>query len=483
MFCKGCGYRLWNLAARRSPECGRPFVPSEFEFVPSSVQFCCPHCGQPYYGTDPQGLLVPRSFDCVKCHTRVHLDEMLVLPAPNVDEQQTVPQRMPWLDRRTRGRVHAWFSTVGMALVSPLRLMRALPPNAPAGPAWLFALTATIPVALLGCGTLGILMFGMAPFRAGPPRLLAVLAGFAMGWGLLAAVFLVAGLVTHGLLRLTGATAHGLGRTYQALCYSTGANIVSAIPCVGYYVGWIWWVVSAVLMVKEAQRVHGLRATIAVLTTPVLAVAGFIGLAAWTTYVVTTRVTSGMGSGGTVTAQLVAQALLSRAAANQGQFPPHAAALLTDNTLNVTYFTVYPGTDAGKVPIGGTTLDRYWLLSPAQAAPYTAAAVAALPPGTVAYRVGDLVFTYSGFGWPPPDPNLCLVLQSPDPNQGTGQLAWVVAGLADGRVVTVMPAELPLWLTRQNALRARFKLPPLPAPATVTHARPAVVTPRGTGPK
>ena len=67
MRCKQCDYRLWNLTARRCPECGTPFLPSEFEFVPNSVQFCCPHCGQAYYGTDAKGHLVPPAFTCGRC--------------------------------------------------------------------------------------------------------------------------------------------------------------------------------------------------------------------------------------------------------------------------------------------------------------------------------------------------------------------------------------------------------------------------------
>ena len=33
------------------PECGRPFRPSDHEFVPNAVRFCCPECDQDYYGT------------------------------------------------------------------------------------------------------------------------------------------------------------------------------------------------------------------------------------------------------------------------------------------------------------------------------------------------------------------------------------------------------------------------------------------------
>ena len=78
------------------------------------------------------------------------------------------------------------------------------------------------------------------------------------------------GAVAHGLLRATGNTAGTIGRTYQAIAYAAGANVLTAVPCLGYYLGWIWWVVSAVLMVKEGQRAEGWRAALAVLTFPAL---------------------------------------------------------------------------------------------------------------------------------------------------------------------------------------------------------------------
>ncbi len=46
----------------------------------------------------------------------------------------------------------------------------------------------------------------------------------------------------------------------------------------------------------------------------------------------------------------------------------------------------------------------------------------------------------------------------------------VVVGLADGST-SAFPL---LAISAQNALRAKYKLPPLPDPATVTHAKPAV---------
>ncbi len=87
MRCTSCDYALWNLKTRRCPECGRAFRPGDYEFVPNSVQFCCPHCNQAYYGTGPKGHLVPEEFDCVRCSRRIGMDEMALLPAEGVDEK------------------------------------------------------------------------------------------------------------------------------------------------------------------------------------------------------------------------------------------------------------------------------------------------------------------------------------------------------------------------------------------------------------
>ena len=68
MRCKTCDYQLWNLRSRQCPECGTAFRVSDYDFVPNSVQFCCPHCNQIYYGTSARGQLVPPAFTCVSCN-------------------------------------------------------------------------------------------------------------------------------------------------------------------------------------------------------------------------------------------------------------------------------------------------------------------------------------------------------------------------------------------------------------------------------
>ncbi len=99
MQCRNCEYRLWGVKGRECPECGTPFAPSQYEFVPNSIRFCCPHCNQEYYGTGPQGHLEPAEFVCVQCGQAVGMDDMVLFPATGLDEEQTRVEPLPWLNR------------------------------------------------------------------------------------------------------------------------------------------------------------------------------------------------------------------------------------------------------------------------------------------------------------------------------------------------------------------------------------------------
>jgi predicted RNA-binding Zn-ribbon protein involved in translation (DUF1610 family) len=495
--CKSCGYRLWNLTSRQCPECGTRFLPSEFEFVPNSVQFCCPHCGQAYYGTGPKGHLVPAEFDCASCARHVHMDEMVILPTVGVAEEQTQVERMPWLERKERGRWRAWRSTIGQALIGPVRLMKMTPVESPAGEAWRFAvLTSFVP------------LLGLAPFVAFAiiPLLIIGLPGGPrpfgpwLGVGSFAMVALVAvgcviatmigialwGALAHGLLLVTGGTRAGIGRTYQALCYSSGANVITAVPCLGLYIGWLWWLVSAILMVREGQRVHGARATFAVLFLPAASLVGLVGL----TWAVASPQIAAIGPFSTTmpvggVPQTLSKShltlwnskLLLYATRNGGRGPGHAIEALDDGPIISILFGYGSSTPQDKIPIGNTTLDRYVLLPPDQQRQVAQPAAAKLPKGTIAHRLGDYVFTYHGINlMRPADPKLWVVILSPERAGGTAAPQSVFVSLAGGAADTVaIPAdEFGSRLAKQNELRAKYKLPPLPDPNTVTHASPAV---------
>ncbi len=515
MRCKNCDYRLWNLKSRQCPECGTPFLPSEFEFLLNSVRFGCPHCDQSYYGTGENGHLVPVQFACVSCDQQIHMDDMVVLPTAGVDEEETKVDPMPWLERRRKGAIKAWFATIGRALVAPGRLIRSIPIESSVGSAVWFAIltnaiillvsliTAMVVPVIMALSMSRMVPTGGGPMGPGPPggaamaiSMAAGIGGFAvMGFFFVGILMLLTGLVAHGLLRMTGRTASTIGRTFQAVCYSAGANVGSAVPCLGLYFGWIWWLVSAVLMVREGQRVHGGRAAFAVLTMPVLTLGTIIGLYAW----MMVSVMSGTGpfamASSTAPTETILVGLLDYAD-ERNELPEHAIQLVVGGYVT-GFELVATGSDTFEedVPVADTDLGKFTKLPSEEESKAVQAAIDALPAGTIAHRLGDFVFTYHGIDLANADPGLWLVIMSPDPDvnpagvsgrvitsRGPGMTTtsttssggMVVVGLADGSVRAIFLRAFSAERSTQNALRAKNNLPPLPDPATVTHANPAV---------
>ena len=486
MLCKRCDYRLWNLESRRCPECGTPFRPSEYEFEPNTVQFLCPHCKQAYYGTGGKGHLVPATFDCAACHRGIDMDDMVLLPAEGYEEEQTEVEKLPWLQRQRLGVAKAWFRTAWMTLIRPQHAAKLVPRSGMAFEAWGFAIVTNTLVAILGVGpfvllSVGIgLMFGGGGV-GGVSGILTMLVVFLIALvGTVVFTALIVGLwacVTHGLLRLTGKTSGTLGNTVQAICYSTGANASSAVPCIGTYFGWIWWVVSAVLMVKQSQKVGGGRAAFSVVTLPALVLlssAGFYGWFMYTTF-------SGTGpfylTNSTTSAetQNVTGAIL-RHFGDNGIFPAHAIELVSPNGLFGMDFISWSTDTAGSdVPVLSIDLEQLDQLSTSKQQPHIITTAAALPKHVTAHRLGDYVFTYHDIDPAADDPGLWIVIASSDPdhNVAPGYLLPSV-GLLDGSVASIPIAAFAEKLAEQNRLRAAAGLPPLPDPSLVTHDRPAI---------
>jgi hypothetical protein len=488
MRCSKCNYRLWNLKSRKCPECGTPFLPSEFEFIPNSVRFCCPHCNQAYYGTGPKGHLAPIEFDCASCGEHIHMDEMALVPAAGVEEEQTRMDFVPWLERRRLGVVKAWFSTIGMAMVNPHRLMRTPPSESSYGEAWWFAVVTNVLIVLVGFAPFVLLPMMVGIAAPGGGRVLGLLAGAAAGVAVgliiiaVATVFVIAiwGNLTHALLHLTGETAGNSTATCQAICYSVGANILTAVPCLGAYIGWIWWLVSAVLMVKEAQRVQGWRAALAVLTLPVVAISALVMLYAVLTFWAITA-SGPFGPNPTTALRTEANTVLTAvsryAEDHEAHGPDHAIELVSGDYLRTTDFissrsSSYPST----VPVAATNLAQFDSLPPSAQDEAVRAAINALPEGTVAHRLGDFVFTHHGIDLSDPDPRLWIVVMTPDPdvNASSSFGGKIALGLADGTVLSIPSGRLSVWLKTQNDRRAEHGLAPLPDPKTVTHGKPAV---------
>lgn len=473
MRCKVCDYQLWNLPSRQCPECGTAFCVSDYEFIPNSVRFCCPHCSQPYYGTGYQGHLAPESFACVTCGQPLHMNDMVLLPAEGLEDEQTEVYRIPWLQRAKIGWLKAWWATVRLALFRPVQMMRGVPPATGLGQAWRFAaanqLLAISPAELMLFAFVGAWTGALR----GPVIPMAAWFLFLLAAGILIGLVGIAiwAAVAHVVLRLTGGTKHTFGRTCEALCYSSGVSALLMLPLCGMYFCWIWWLISSYLTLKEAQRVHGARATLAILTLPALLIGGSHAAAVVSRLIPMRVGVTGMSPANATV--MVAGPLRSAALTGNGQGPRHAAELIVQGTLlRQALQLAGSNTVPENLRVGGVLLSHFDQLPLSRKNAAVQAAASALPQGLIAYRFGDFVFTYPGIDFTKADPGLWTVIAWPDPDINPAP-AQVAVGLVNGSTQQFPVPFFQRRLGEQNALRAQYNLPALPNPTTVTHALPA----------
>jgi len=230
MQCRSCDYVLWNLSARQCPECGEPFAPSAYNFVPNTVRYCCPHCDTAYYGTDEQGHLVPRDFICVTCGEPIAMDQMILRPAEGVQDQQTKQIELPWEERGQHGMVKAWFKTLMTSIASPGRMIDAAKySDASVGSAWAYLSLNLLFVIIVGLVLPGIaitLIQLATGGRVDEDAIIGFVVGPAIGFLIMLAVVALWGVVAQIILRLSGEVKGTLGRTYQCLCYSSGPMLI-----------------------------------------------------------------------------------------------------------------------------------------------------------------------------------------------------------------------------------------------------------------
>ena len=300
MRCKGCGYSLWNVPGRTCPECGRGFVPSEFDFQANAVEFCCPGCMQQYYGTDERGLPVPRAFDCVKCGAACELDSMILRAAPGVREDAVERHCVPWEQESQGARLRRFWRTVGDGMRRPSQLGLAIRAGADARSATWFALillsSTLAPTAILVAG-----IFLVRPFLdAGSTRTGVFSLGSevwtTLGYGAayvlgssLGVLALIAALAFLARLLLGLLGARVAWRTvWCSAAYSVGPFVSMAVPCLGVYCGsipaFVWFIVAWIIVLVHAAAVPTWKACVAVLAPLALVMvvtAGGIATLAW----------------------------------------------------------------------------------------------------------------------------------------------------------------------------------------------------------
>ncbi len=505
MRCKGCQYPLWKLSARACPECGAPFTPSDFDFRPETVKFCCPHCWQVYYGTDERGLIEPREFECVKCAKRIELDSMVLLPAEGFEaEHATEAEVVPWIERKTVGYWKALWRTMVMGAFTPGRLGDALTRDRTEKTGLFYALRLNFLFALVG-GWLFILVpvgigLGAVLTAGGMTRgafagivgliLMLALTMIVILTGAILGLLLWAG-VTHAMIVLTGPSQGTYRNTLRGLTFTSGANLMQGIPCLGGYfslVSWIWWAISGGLCIAKTHRVSKARAISATMAFPgVLFVAAaslliFWGIPAFFGMIRQAQAAAQQAAAqagqttATARTKALVQLLVTEAEKNAAVLPVHAAVLVMDRRAFPTEFVVSGGGGGPEPLVSGFPLSQLSKLT-AEDATQLKADLKVLVAPTGEHRVGDFVLCYQGAWKPgrgigvvmPVDMGLWVAICDPVnpfmmgmPGQPTTGFGGIAVALADGVNVTwIADADIPGVLDAQNALRVSLGLAPL----------------------
>ena len=262
MFCRGCDYPLWNMAPGPCPECGHAFKPTDYEFVPASVAFCCPHCDQSYFGTSFKGHLVPPRFKCIQCGERIHIDSMVVRPAKDRPESKQLQGVPPCLQVERRA-ITRWFGTLGWSFGMPGVLLAQIPAQRSLGMAWGFFLPILVLVSLGLLFPFFMVLSGVLNLRGYLASdtayylLTGVLTVALIGCSLLVLIASWA-LCAHAWLLMTRTATYGYSRTLSAYMFSSAPMIILAFPCLGAWCGSpvvpIWVLILAIFALRAAQE-------------------------------------------------------------------------------------------------------------------------------------------------------------------------------------------------------------------------------------
>ncbi|MAX26220.1 MAG: hypothetical protein CMJ19_17125 [Phycisphaeraceae bacterium] len=477
MQCKECGYRLWNIQSRTCPECGKDFKPSEFDYVPSSVAFCCPHCDQSYFGTDERGHLTPRAFECVGCKRHIDMDEMVLRPGPGYEERQAHQSENPWVERKkSQSSFLAWIKTSWRAMMRPNDLAKTFGDRNdcfPASISFLFFNNALI--TLLGLGVI-IVMVGMETLTDSyrnnhletAAGLVALLGLCAMG-GAFAAFIVVSiwAMLTHGALRVLAKPEGNFRETFDCLCFSNGVTFITAVPICGLYgLSWIvgiWWPISAGFMLAKRHKVSVGRAMMAAWVFPIIAVIGLGGLIGYMVHTVQKQI-SNMATE-MVSTKDVGQAILKQVHDDNTIGPDHVLRLLLSDELGGIWEWQLadnsPTNWGSGFQEGCNNISRVFDVqssddSVAVYKKHITDALDQLPPlEGPGYRFGSVLFLYNKVTTDKLDPQLWLMVVWPRASQPQ----TVQVFFADGRTRRFDVTKLIDAVDEQDALRRKLELP------------------------
>jgi hypothetical protein len=277
----------------RCPRCSNVFATDR-----SGIQFC-PHCGQqidvPAPPSEGWGGSAPGGFGAGRFAGE---------PPPGGTPGSFPGGRelTPWERRREVGAVKGFFETWKLSVLSPQRFFPTVRPDVPWTEAlfygWIVhAITVVLTLPFVGLGMASMMLPQNLPSDFSSEQMETIRRVIAGGVGigpvlgtlvLYPLLVIIGAAILHLFAMIFGAAKNGWGATVRALCYASGPNVFTIIPCVGLLAA-IYVVVLEVLALMGLQETTVGKAVAIVLAPVILAcccgilavfgIAGMAGLA------------------------------------------------------------------------------------------------------------------------------------------------------------------------------------------------------------
>lgn len=498
MRCRTCDYPLWGLKSRQCPDCGTGFMPSDFDFVPGAVRFCCPECGQSYYGTSSRGHLEPFAFACSRCNTKINMDTMVLHPAEGVHEDKAShSRRIPWLRRTDLGFLNAYWKTLGMSLGNPITLGKRLSQRSEPTQAVRFCVITLLFTLSLAVAPWVIFLMAASNVPSAAFQGFSVAFFFSLvGYTGIIGLWILIGHAAMRLWDVFSTTRSGnIGRTTELVLYGSGPQVLLVVPCLSFFM-WplvgIWWAISTGLIAGSTAGVGAARATMLALIGPAIVAAGFGGFIGWGAFQSAQQnahshthlqpTTQQVTASGTQSARLLL-ADLNMWAQLSNDWPEHPLQLPSTRS-NPTLFTFDSNSNPHQAAFTteGMTHEEWIRLSEPAREALLIKSIELVAKDSV-YRVQDVIVTWNGL----PDRNrvqlsgtgmaraaedasdsLWLFLLSPAPSVRAQDPSIIWAGTLGAGVLEIDWLQLDNEIDKQNRLRADLaNLPPLPHPDAV----------------
>jgi DNA-directed RNA polymerase subunit RPC12/RpoP len=180
-----------------------------------------------------------------------------------------VSKYCPWEEKERLGFFPALTSTLKESLTRPSDFYRKMPVSGGLGSPLIYAII---------WGTLGImftiiwqiLFGGILEMMAQPPGIKREFEpGYLLALAILSPILVIIGIfvgsgILHLCLMIIGGNKKGFEATFRVVSYAYGAQILSAIPFCGGFIGVIWMIVIEIIGLKEAHGISGGKAALAI---------------------------------------------------------------------------------------------------------------------------------------------------------------------------------------------------------------------------